>query len=170
MRDRLVVSNTSPLLYLHQIGQLDLVRKLYGELVVPEAVAHELARGRELGIDVPDPGEYAWIQVKEPPERLLLRAVVDLGPGEAEVIAFGMAHSGALLLLDDRLARRMAAVLGLGVTGTLGLLVKAKRVGELSSVRPCLEALKKTTIRVSDELMRWALQEANESEDVAPGP
>jgi hypothetical protein len=53
MPDRFVVSNTSPLLYLHQIGQLDLLRQLYGRVVVPEAVAKELARGAQLGIAVP---------------------------------------------------------------------------------------------------------------------
>lgn len=65
MPDRLVVSNTSPLLYLHQIGQLDLLRQLYGKVVVPGAVARELARGAQLGIDVPDLGRHPWVEVAE---------------------------------------------------------------------------------------------------------
>lgn len=166
MPERLVVSNTSPLLYLHQIGQLDLLQRLYHQVTVPQAVADELARGSQLGIDVPDLDRYPWLQVKPPPERLLLPAVLDLGPGEAEVIAFGMAHAGDLLLLDDKLARRMASVLGLSFTGTIGLLVKAKRAGALSSIQPSLEALRKTNIRLSDELFQWALREAGEAEDV----
>ena len=163
MRDRQVVSNTSPLLYLHQIGQLDLLRQLYGRVVVPEAVASELARGAQLGIEVPDIEHHPWLPVEAPPERRQLRAVVDLGPGEAEVIAFGLANADSLLLLDDRLARRMAALLELSFTGTIGLLVKAKQAGALGSVQPSLAALRKTTIRVSDELIRWALREAGES-------
>jgi predicted nucleic acid-binding protein len=163
MPDRLVVSNTSPLLYLHQVGQLDLLRQRYGQVVVPGAVAEELAAGSELGIDAPSLEQHPWLQVKAPPERLLLRALVDLGPGEAEVIAFGLANPGALLLLDDRLARRTAALFGLSVTGTIGVLVGAKRAGALTSVLPVLDALKKTTIRVTDELIRWALEEAGES-------
>lgn len=93
------------------------------------------------------------------------RAVVDLGPGEAEVIAFGLSHADALLLLDDGLARRMAALLSLRFTGTIGLLVKAKQAGVLDSVRPSVEALRETTIRISEELLQWALREAEEEVD-----
>lgn len=163
MPERLVVSNTSPLLYLHQIGQLDLLQQLYHRVVVPGAVAAELARGSQAGVDVPDLARYHWLQIEEPPERLMLRAVVDLGAGEAEVIALGMAHADALLLLDDALARRIARILGLSFTGTIGVLVKAKRARALDSVLPSLEALRQTTIRVSDELIQWALKEAGES-------
>jgi predicted nucleic acid-binding protein len=163
MPDRVVVSNTSPLLYLHQVGQLDLLRRLYGQLIVPAAVAAELAAGSQLGISVPRIEQLPWIQVKMPPERLVLRAIVDLGAGEAEVIAIGMANPGALLLLDDALARRIAALSGLRFTGTIGLLVAAKRAGALESVQPPLAALRKTTIRISDELIRWALEEAGEA-------
>lgn len=164
MPDRLVVSNTSPLLYLHQIGQLDLLSQLYGRVVVPGAVADELAAGSQLGIDVPELAQHPWLQIEAPPERLLLRAVVDLGMGEAEVIAFGLARPAALLLLDDRLARRTAGLLGLTFSGTLGVLVKAKREGLLESLRPVLEALERTNIRVTRELIRWALREAGEAE------
>ena len=162
MRDRPVISNTSPLLYLHQIGQLDLLRQLYGHVVVPDGVAKELARGTQLGIDVPDIQRHPWLKVEETPERRLLRALVDLGPGEAEVIALGLSHAGSLLLLDDGLARRMAALLGLRFTGTIGLLVKARQAGVLDSVLPSLQALRKSTFRVTDELIRWALREAAE--------
>lgn len=162
MPDRLVISNTSPLLYLHQVGQLDLLRQLYGSVVVPEAVQGELIAGSRLGVDTPSLQHHPWLMVKPPPERLLLRALVDLGPGEAEVIALGLASPGALLLLDDRLARRTAALSGLTYTGTIGLVVKAKQAGVLDSALPVLEALKKTSIRVTDDLMHWALQEAGE--------
>lgn len=56
----------------------------------------------------------------------------------------------------------MASLLGLRFTGTIGLLVKAKQAGALDSVLPSLQALKTSTFRVSDELIRWALREAAE--------
>lgn len=164
MPDRLVGSNTSPLLYLHQIGQLDLLRQLYGRVVVFDAVAEELIAGTALGIDAPSLPQHPWLEVTSPPQRPFPGALEDLGPGEAEVIAFGLANSGALLLLDDRLARRAAAFFRLSVTGTIGVLVKAKRAGYLTSVLPVLEALRKTNIRVRDELIQWALAEAGESD------
>ena len=163
MPDRLVVSNTSPLLYLHQVGQLDLLRQLYGRVVVPTAVADELAAGLHFGIAAPNLGEHPWLRVESPPERTLLPALVDLGPGEAEVLAFGLAHPDTLLLLDDRLARRTADLLRLHFTGTIGFVVRAKRAGAIASVLPVLEALQKTNIRVTPELIHWALKEAGET-------
>lgn len=164
MSERLVVSNTSPLVYLHQVRQLDLLTRLFGTVVVPKAVVEELASGREQGFDVPDPEGFAWLLVKSPPESEVLPAVVDLGPGEAQVLAFGLAAPDALLLLDDGLARRIAGLNRLSFTGTLGLLVKAKHAGLVPRVAPVLEELGRTTIRLSEELIAWALEEAGESQ------
>jgi predicted nucleic acid-binding protein len=162
MSERLVVSNTSPLLYLYQVRQLDLLRRLFDTVVVPKAVAQELASGAEQGFDVPDLATIPWLQVRPPPEAGMEPTFIDLGPGEAEVLAFGFAAPGALLILDDGRARELAARNGLTFTGTLGLLVRAKQMGLLPQVAPVLEALQRTTIRLSEELLQWALAEADE--------
>lgn len=164
MPERLVVSNTSPLLYLHQIRQLNLLRSLFGTIVVPRAVADELAAGSEQGHDVPELASCHWLRIQSPPEAQVLPAVIDLGRGEAEVLAFGLAAPDTLLLLDDGLARRIAALNGLSFTGTLGLLVKAKQEGLVAQLAPVLEELGRTTIWLSPELLTWALQEAGELE------
>lgn len=59
-----VISNTAPIFYLHRLGQLDVLRKIYGKVVIPEAVADELLAGKKLGEDVPDILEYDWIEIK----------------------------------------------------------------------------------------------------------
>lgn len=164
MRERLVVSNTSPLLYLHQIRRLELLRSLFGTVVVPRAVADEMASGSELRYDVPELASCHWLGVQSPPEAQVLPAVIDLGRGEAEVLAFGLAAPEALLLLDDGLARRIAALNGLSCTGTPGLLVKAKREVLVTKLAPLLEQLGRTTIWLRPELVAWALEEAGELE------
>jgi predicted nucleic acid-binding protein len=78
----------------------------------------------------------------------LLPLVTDLGPGEKEVIALGLEVADPLLLLDDSLARRHADLLGLRFTGTLGVLVKARKDGRLSSIRPILDRLDSLRFRV----------------------
>lgn len=160
--ERLVVADTSPLLYLHQAKQLHLLRTLYGALVVPSAVRLELAAGRERGHDAPDVSSIEWIRSVDVPDRSLLPAVVDLGPGESEVIAVALAHPGSLALLDDRLARRIAAVSGLAHTGTLGVLLKAKSAGLVHAVRPILESLRSHGMRIHDELEGRVLRAAGE--------
>ena len=110
--ERIVVSNTSPLLYLHQIGHLELLRQLYGRVRIPSAVRAELQAGEQLGISVPDLLSLEWIQEQALTERVLLPVVIDLGSGEAEAIALALSSSDSLLILDDQLGRRIARLSG----------------------------------------------------------
>lgn len=163
MPERQVISNTSPLLYLHQVRQLELLEQLYGTLTIPDAVGKELARGGELGFNVPSVEGIVWIHILQIPDAALLPAVVDLGPGEAEVIALGLAHPGSLLILDDQLGRRIAGLNQLTFTGTLGVILKAKRRGLLEAVTPVIQALQDTSMRLGEDLVRLVLEEAGEN-------
>jgi predicted nucleic acid-binding protein len=162
MPDRLVISNTSPLLYLHQVGHLELLPRLYGQVQVPSAVREELRAGAELGVAVPDIGTLDWLRVELLRDTSLLPVVIDLGPGEAEAIALAIAHPGSLLILDDTLGRRIARLNRLTYTGTLGILVKAKNQGLLPSVSPVIEALRSTTMYLTASLIETVLREAGE--------
>jgi predicted nucleic acid-binding protein len=162
MPERNVICNTSPLLYLHQVSQLDLLGKLYGAVIVPRAVEKELLAGQDRGLDVPEISAIDWIHIRAPMGGNILPAIVDLGRGEAEVIALGLELEGSLLVLDDQLARKIAKINQLYYTGTVGLLIRAKQRGFLHSVRPVLEQLQKTTMWISEELVQLVLEEANE--------
>lgn len=163
MPDRKVISNTSPLVYLHQIGQLGLLRSLYGHVMVPQAVQDELHAGAAIGCKVPELTKIPWIEVQLLLDRTLLPAVVDLGLGEAEAIALSLSSPGRLLILDDALGRKIARSHSLIFTGTLGVLVKAKQEGFVSRLAPLIEALRRTTMFLSPELIALVLAEAGES-------
>ncbi|HSS76498.1 MAG TPA: DUF3368 domain-containing protein [Thermoanaerobaculia bacterium] len=162
MPDRLVISNTSPLLYLHQVGHLDLLWRLYGRIQIPLAVKKELMAGAELGVAVPDTSVLEWLEVKPLRATTLLPVVIDLGSGEAEAIALAVANPGSLLILDDSLGRRIAHLNSVTYTGTLGVLVKAKKEGLLPSVSPVIEELRKTTMYLTQNLIEIVLREADE--------
>ncbi len=147
-RVREVICNTSPLQYLHQTGFLEVLPRLYGRVTVMEAVAAELEAGRQAGIDLPDPSTLAWADVRTVRDRSLLPVASDLGPGEREVLARAVEIEGSLAILDDRLARQYAGVLGVTITGTLGVLVKAKRAGHLQSVAPIVDRLEELRFRL----------------------
>jgi predicted nucleic acid-binding protein len=163
MPEREVISNTSPLLYLHQIGQLDLLLKIYGRVVIPPAVRRELRTGAERGFSTPDVDQIPWLGVRVLTDMTLLPMVIDLGPGEAEAIGLALASPRHLLILDDSLGRRIAHVRALTYTGTLGVLVRAKQEGHLAALKPAIEALQdRTSMRLRPDLIEWALRAAGE--------
>jgi predicted nucleic acid-binding protein len=117
--------------------------------VVPTAVVRELNDGRQVGVSLPDIAAISWISVARSANTLVLPLVTDLGPGEAEVLALGLERRGAVLILDDAVARRTARMLQLPHTGTMGLLLDAKRVGYIPSVTPALDRLQELGFRVA---------------------
>jgi len=156
------VVNTSPLLYLHQINCLELLQHLYTTITIPAAVQQELEAGRQQGVDVPSVTQIDWIQIRPIAVPNLVPAAIDLGQGEAEVIALGMMTPGSLLILDDQLGRRIADLYGLKYTGTLGVLIKAKQAGHLASVTETIAKLRQQGMWLSDEIIHQARQLANE--------
>jgi predicted nucleic acid-binding protein len=136
-----VIADTSPIQYLYQIGLLDVLNVLYGQITIPEAVAGELNVGRARGLSLPDVSSISWMTVKRSQGQALLPLVADLGPGEREAIALAIETNDSLLILDDALARRHAQLLGVAMTGTLGVLLKAKQTGHLKAVEPALDHL-----------------------------
>lgn len=157
-----VICNTSPLQYWHQLGRLEVLHRLTGTLIVPTAVAAELAEGRRRGVDVPDPGTFTWMMLREPRSQAVLPLIMDLGPGETAVLALALESQDAVVVLDDGLARRYAERLGLRFTGTLGLLVDAKRAGYIDAVAPLLDALHALRFRLDPATRLAVLRLAGE--------
>lgn len=130
-----VICNTSALQYLHQIDRLDLLPALFGQVQIPRAVAEELDEGKRRNVSLPTLEDLSWVTVRPVRDLTLLPLVTSLGDGEKEVFALGLEATDALLVLDDRNARRYAIAAGLKVTGTLGILVLAKERGLIDSAR-----------------------------------
>ena len=160
MRD--VVTNTSPLLYLHQLQLIDLLPKLYGRVVVPTAVAEELAEGARHSYDVPVVAQLEWVDIVAAPSPALLKLAPALGEGERAAIALASDRRSDLLIIDDGLARRHAALLGLTITGTLGVLLRGKASGHVPMVRPILDRLAQLGFRASAETQTAVLRLAGE--------
>jgi predicted nucleic acid-binding protein len=157
-----VITNTSPLLYLHQVGYLNILQQLYRTVLIPPAVKQELETGRRKGFDVPDINSLVRIQVRPVASAVLVPAVVDLGQGEAEVLALGLEIPESLLILDDQLARCIAGLHALRYTGTLGVLVKTKQEGHLSSVGAVITALREKSMWLSDTIVEETLRLSGE--------
>ena len=161
-----VVSDTSPLIYLSWIGQFDLLRQIYGTVLVPDAVWNEMTRGGELiGFnEILAAVEAGWIRIETvTANRRVLELVAEgIGVGESEAIALA-ADFRAILIIDDNDGRRVARRLGVEMTGTLGVLVRAKRENRLLEIRPLLLRLMLgTNFRLGRRIIDAALADVGE--------
>lgn len=161
----IVVSDTSPLSSLAVISQLSLLQKIYGRIIIPSAVANELADEGNEDERVPAVLELQWIEIQQVQNLTLvttLQSEHNLDQGEAESIVLAL-ELNAELLIDERLGRREAKQLGLSITGLLGILLIAKARGLISAVKPLMdELLIQAGFRVSDQLYNQILQTAHE--------
>lgn len=157
-----VICNTSVIQYLHQLGLLHLLRDLYGIVIVPEAVAREIAAGQEQGVNLPDLTASPWIHLE--PVTIPVAATGDLGGGELAVITLAGARPGSVVVLDDGLARRYARLAGIRFTGTCGVLLRAKERGLVPAIAPLLGQLGSLGFRLDAGTRTSLLKLAGESE------
>jgi uncharacterized protein len=154
---KVIISDTSPIRALQQIGLLHLLGDLFGSVIIPPAVRDELKR---FGFSTL-PG---FIEVKAPTDRSQVSELtVELDPGEAEAIALAIELRADLLLVDERRATSIAASRGVQTIGVLGLLVQSKREGLIPAVGPVISELKsKARFFIADDLVARVLKIAGE--------
>lgn len=159
-----LICDTSPLQYLHQLELLHILPTLGERVWVPPAVVNELTVGRLLGVNLPDVEVLDWVTVRRPISEMALPLVVHLGPGETEVLMLALEEREAVAVLDDALARDLAETLKVPFTGTLGLLLDAKKAGLIVEVRPLLDQLNALRFRLALPTYEAVLRLAGETE------
>ena len=158
-----VICNTSPIYYLNRIGLLDLLRLLYHQIAVTDAVVGELEAGRSAGLPVPDISKLPWVRITNAARFTVPDVWPDLGAGESSTILLALeASERAIVILDDLTARRLAAWKRLRITGTAGVLLKAKQRRLISEVKPSLDKLLDQGFRLKRELYEHILSLAHE--------
>lgn len=159
-----IVSNTTPISNLIRIRQLPLLAALFGEVWIPESVAGELDRGAKvLGAWQETPGAEA-LRLAAPLDGPFLRQLEQaLDPGEAAAIALAVETKADLLLMDELDGRRLATYHGLPLSGTLGVLLKARQRRLVERLSPLLDALEACNFRIHRDLRRQVLSAAGES-------
>ena len=152
----IVVSDTSAITALLQVGREALLRDLYGEVLIPETVRMELLQTHSL---LPSFIRSARVQSTAEVQRL----ATELDLGESEAIALAKELNADLLLIDELEGRRVAFREGLNFIGLLGVIVQAKRPGLVVSVRQIISDLEAMAgFRLSDEIKAVAFRKADE--------
>lgn len=159
---RLVVANATPLISLALIGKLDLLQNLYGQVAVPGAVHAEILAGGPRGTGRVEVQQADWLRVIQLRDARRAALLADLDQGEAEVIALAQEMDAGLVIIDESLARRHAKRLGLTLTGTLGVLLRAKHSGLVPAIAPLIAQLREGGIHVSDAVVAEVMRLAGE--------
>ncbi len=156
-----VVSNTTPIISLLKLNRLDLLKQLYGQILIPLAVFREIEAGKTKGY-YKDLSKIDWISIVEIKDKKSVKYLLDLDQGEAEAIVLATEFNADLIILDERLGRFYAKHAELKVTGTIGVLIKAKNEGLIESVKPMIEELVKKEVWISDKLKSEILKKTGE--------
>ncbi len=157
-----VVSNTTPIISLLKIGKLEILKDLYKEIYIPQEVFSEIEAGKHKKYYL-NLLELEWIKIEQIQDIKSIAYFLDLDKGEAEAIILATESEADLILLDEALGRYHAKHAGLKVTGTIGILVKAKKQGLISELKPLILELKEKGVWLSESLIERILELANEA-------
>lgn len=150
----IVIADNSPLSALAEIGQLELLKRLYGRIIITESVAREAVHPRApLALREWIESCSDWLErVTDPTD--FLPETSALGAGEASSISLAWSHrTNALLILDDRAARKLANAMGLRITGVGGIVVASAQFG-LVDFEMIVKDLEQTSFRLSDSILK----------------
>src|SRR5690554_6327838 len=135
----IAIVDTSCFILLDKINETDLLQQLFNEVYTTQDVV------KEFGQELPE-----WVQIKSVRDKKYKTLLeLDVDKGEAGTIALCTEMAGALLVLDDLRARKLAQRLDIMITGTLGIIARARREGVVTSVKPIIEKIKHTNFRFS---------------------
>lgn len=147
-----VISDTSTLIIFQKIEEFNLLKEVYGELITTPEIA------QEFGEELPH-----WIKIRSASDRKYQKFLsTQVDNGEASAIALATDFNDVLLLLDDLKARKLASQLNFKITGTLGIIHKAKQMGIIDKVKPLINKLMFTDFRVANNIIKEILKLNNE--------
>lgn len=165
---RIVVSDTTAITHLAKIRALHILKHLYHEILIPEAVYNELARVKRTQPGALQVLNASWIKVI-PIENQTIAAKLEahLDLGESEAITLALEKNADILIIDEVAGRAVAKQLVNKIIGIIGVLLAAKKTGIINSIKPYLIQLQNTGFRISQDLFEFALKQADESDDQA---
>ncbi|MCF8233072.1 MAG: DUF3368 domain-containing protein [Bacteroidales bacterium] len=156
-----VVSNTTPIISLLKLSRLSILKDLYSEISIPHAVYQEIEAGKSKTY-YQDLSKVGWVNSVKIKDKDAIKYFLDLDAGEAEAIVLANELQADLIIVDESLGRFYAKHAGLNVTGTIGVLIKAKKQGIITKIKPLLYELIKKDVWISKKLVSDVLKEAGE--------
>ena len=142
----IVVSDTTPLISLLKIKRVDLLKELFGEVLIPQAVFDELTSDKRFQVEADQICQNEFLFPVNVPESVnILKRATGLDQGESEAIVLTDELKADILLMDEARGRNVSAQMGLSIMGTIGILMAAYEEKELTAdeVRECIDGLQR---------------------------
>ncbi len=162
----IAVSDSSVLIHLGLIGELELVQAAFEQIIVPPQVWREVVvQGQSADVvkRIEQAATDGWVKQVEPGNAALLQTLrQNLHEGESAAICLAVELKPDFLLMDESVGRSVAASLGIRTKGVIGLVLDAKRSGRLAAVKPVVDLLVQSRFHLSAEFVAQILREANE--------
>lgn len=158
-----LVINTTPIITLiAATGSLDMLPLLYNRVWVPFEVCREIQAGGAEGFAITEFDQMTWLHKQNQPVNIPLLLKNSLDVGEAAVIQLALQQDIPLVAIDETVGRRFARLSGLSLTGSIGILLKAKKIGYPLSMTDSIRRMRQRGIWLGDKVVEFALQEAGE--------
>ena len=153
----IVVSNSSPLINLAYINQLNLLHTLYKQIFIPDSVYNEIViqgKGKAGALEIQN---KKWITVKQVKNQEFVNFLeIELDKGESEAITLAVESNAGLFLIDEKKGRKIAKQFNLKCVGLLGILIEAKEKNLIVDCKALINKLViETGYRISDELLKY---------------
>lgn len=156
-----IISDTTPIISLLKINELEILQKVYDSIIIPTAVFQEIEIGKNKDYYT-NISKLDWIKIMGIKNKNAVASLNDLDSGEAEVIILAKEIKADLVIIDEILGRKFAKNTGLIVTGTIGVLMKAKKMKLINNVLPLLEEMQNKGIWLDKGLKEKILIMLNE--------
>lgn len=145
---KVVIADSTCLIGLSKVGQLDILRQLFHKIIVPQAVYHEVVMLGANQMGATEVKGAVWIETQTVQNQLAVQTLrLTLGAGESEAIILASEQSAKFIILDDRKARQAALALSLPVIGTLAILTKAEAEEIITNKNTVIEAMRQVGFR-----------------------
>ena len=152
MPERIIISDTSSLIALTNIGELEILKGVYEEVVITPEIAEEY------GLETPD-----WIRIEQVNDKQKFKLLnLELDEGESSGIALALENESSLLKKEKKKGRGIAKKLGIRITGILGVMIRAKETGVVEKIKPLVDKLEKVDFRMSARLKSQILESVGE--------
>jgi predicted nucleic acid-binding protein len=162
-KTEIIVINTSPLIALiSALGDLTILPFLYQEVLVPFEVCQEILKGGSTGFAITEFQTDSWLNKQSKPLQITPFLLNSLDLGEASVIQLALNKSIQTVCIDEVVGRRIARLSGLSLTGSIGILLRAKKENYPLSIKDCIKKMLDHQIRLSQTVINFALKEAGE--------